>query len=32
MMCYDEFDYYYEPSKADEIIERAVAELKETLK
>jgi hypothetical protein len=31
-MYYDEFEYYYEPSKADEIIERAVAELKETLK
>ena len=32
MMCYDEFDYYYEPSKADEIIGRAVVALKETLK
>ena len=31
-MYYDEFEYYYESSKADEIIERAVAELKETLK
>lgn len=31
-MCYDEFDYYYEPSKADEIIGRAVVALKETLK
>ena len=31
-MYYDEFEYYYESSKADEIIGRAVAELKETLK
>ena len=32
MMCYDEFDYYYDPSKADVIIGRAVVALKETLK